>query len=189
MANARGATFERVAQGAAWLALCASLIASATLFFPWHTVDRVAPRAFRWLFQLANPARGTRLSEEVQEHDFVTCTGLDHLAIGGWPIVILLASALLAVLASRAQTTRGNVWVSLGSVLMSAVLAWLGLVVPLLRHLLETEGPIRLAEKVFDAALTAAAFGFVLGAALRVALLVVRRSAKRGVSANGAIAK
>ena len=32
---------DRVAQGAALLALCASLIAGATLFFPWHTFDRI----------------------------------------------------------------------------------------------------------------------------------------------------
>jgi hypothetical protein len=38
-----------------------------------------------------------------------------------------------------------------------------------------TQRPIRLAEKVFDAALTAAGFSFVLSAASRVALLVVRR--------------
>jgi len=176
MANARGATLERVAQGAALLALCASLIAGATLFFPWHTVDRVEPRGMKAVFHFGqtfhDPPRaplqevwidGTRRyvaqKEAPEEHDFVTCTGFEHLAIGGWPIVILLASALI----------------SLGSVLMSVVLAWLGIVVPMLRHIFETEGPIRLAERVFDAALTAAAFGLVLIAALRIALLIVRR--------------
>ena len=89
--------------------------------------------------------------------------------------MILLASALLAGLAWRAKTTRGNVWVSLGSVFMSVVLAWLGVIAPLLSHIFQTEAPIRLAEKVFDAALTAAAFSFVLSAGSRVALLVVRR--------------
>jgi len=119
---------------------------------------------------------GAPLSEDVHEqHDVVICMGLDHLQIGGWSIVILLASALLAGLAWHAKTTRGNIWVSLGSVSMSVVLAWLGIVAPLLSHLFLTEGPIRLAEKVFDAALSAAAFSFVLSAALRVALLVVRR--------------
>jgi len=29
------------------LSLCASLIAGATLFFPWHTFDRIPPRAVR----------------------------------------------------------------------------------------------------------------------------------------------
>jgi hypothetical protein len=192
MANARGATLERVAQGAALLALCASLIAGATLFFPWHTVDRVEPRGMKAVFHFGqtfhDPPRaplqevwidGTRRyvaqKEAPEEHDFVTCTGFEHLAIGGWPIVILFATALLAALASRAKTTSGSIWISLGSVLMSVVLAWLGIVVPMLRHIFETEGPIRLAERVFDAALTAAAFGLVLIAALRIALLIVRR--------------
>ena len=182
MANARGATLERVAQGAALLALGASLTAGATLFLPWHTVDRVEPEAVKELFNfgpdfhLADPPHGPPLKEEKHEqHDFVTCTGLDHLAIGGWPIVILLASALLAALAWRAKTTRGTIWISLGSVIMSVVLAWLGIIVPMVRHMFETEGPARPAENVFDAALTAAAFSFVLIAALRVALLVARR--------------
>jgi hypothetical protein len=179
VANWRGVTLERIAQGAALLALCAALIACATLFFPWHTVDRVAPRAVRFMFQLADPG-GARLREEIPErHDFVTCTGLDHLAIGGWPIVILLAGALLAGFVWRAKTRRGNVWVSLGSVIMGVVFAWLGLIVPIWSHVFETEGPRRLAEKVFGAALTAAAFSFVLSAALRVALLVVRRPRTR----------
>ncbi|HEY1536942.1 MAG TPA: hypothetical protein VGF76_23140 [Polyangiaceae bacterium] len=181
MVNGRGATLERVAQGAALLALCAALIACAMLFFPWHRVDRVEPRAVREMFQLPNPARGALPREEVPEqHDFVTCTGLDHLAIGGWPVVILLAGAFLAGLAWRAKTRRGNIWLSLGSVIMSLVFAWLGLIVPIFSHFLETEGPTRLAEKVFDAALTAAAFSFVLSAALRVALLVVRRRRTQG---------
>jgi len=34
-----------------------------------------------------------------EQHDFAICTGLEHLQIGGWSIVILLASALLAGLA------------------------------------------------------------------------------------------
>jgi len=119
--------------------------------------------------------RGALLSEEIHEqHDFVICQGLDHLQIGGWSTVILLASALLAGLAWRAKTTHGSVWVNLVSVSMSVVLAWLGIVAPLLSHTFQTEGPIRLAEKVFDAALSAAAFSFVLGAALRAALLVTR---------------
>jgi len=58
---------------------------------------------------------------------------------------------------------------------MSLVLAWLGIVAPLASHIFRSEGPTRLAEKVFDAALSAAAFSFVLGAALRVALLIMRR--------------
>jgi len=179
MVNGRGAKLERVAQGAALLALCAALIACATLFFAWHTVDRAAPRNVRFMFQPADPdPRGAWLREKIPErHDFVTCTGLDHLAIGGWPIVILLAGALLAGLARRAKITRGNVFlVSLGSVIMSLVFAWLGVIAPMFSHVFETEGPTRMAEKVFDAALTAAAFSFVLGAALRVALLLVRRS-------------
>ncbi len=176
MANARGATLERIAQGAALLALCASLIACTTLFFPWHTFDRIPRRALTNRFYIDNRVGGARLSEEFPEqHDFVICMGLDHLQIGGWSIVILLASALLAGLAWRAKTTRGNVWVSLGSVSMSVVLAWLGIVAPLASHIFLTEGPMRLAEKVFDAALSAAAFSFVLSAALRVALLVMRR--------------
>ena len=87
----------------------------------------------------------------------------------------MLASALLAALAWRAKTTLGNVSVSLGSVIMSAVLAWLGIIAPLLSHFFLTQGPIRLAEKVFDAALTAAALSPVPSAALRVALVIVRR--------------
>ena len=177
MTNARGATLERIAQGAALLALCASLIAAATLFFPWHTFDRIPPRALTDRFHIDNRVPGALQHEEIHEqHDFVICMGLDHLQIGGWSIVILLASALLAGLAWHAKTTRGNIWVSLGSVSMSVVLAWLGIVAPLLSHLFLTEGPRLLAQKVFEAALTAAAFCFVLSAALRVALLVMRRS-------------
>jgi hypothetical protein len=59
---------------------------------------------------------------------------------------------------------------------MSVVLAWLGIVAPVLSHIFLTEGPMRLAEKVFDAALSAAAFSFVLSAAVRGALLVMRQS-------------
>jgi len=176
MASTRGATLDRVAQGAALLALGASLIAGATLFFPWHTFDRNTPRALTDRYYLDNRGYGTLLREEVHEQqDFAICTGLDHLQIGGWSIVILLASALLAGLAWRAKTTLGNVSVGLGSVIMSVVLAWLGIVAPLASHFFQTVGPTRLAEKVFEAALTVAAFGFVLNAGLRAALLVVRR--------------
>ena len=86
----------------------------------------------------------------------------------------MLASALLAALAWRAKTTLGNVR-SASAVIMSAVLAWLGIIAPLLSHFFLTQGPIRLAEKVFDAALTAAALTPVPSAALRVALVIVRR--------------
>jgi len=55
MANARGATLEWVAQGAALLALCALLIAGATLFFPWQfrrkleRDDAIEEFAFCWI--------------------------------------------------------------------------------------------------------------------------------------------
>ena len=186
MADAHGATLERVAQGAALLALCASLIAGATLFFPWHTFDRIPPRAVTDRFHIDNRVYGALPREEVPEqHDFAICRGLEHLQIGGWSIVILLTSALLAGLAWRAKTKWGNVSVSLGSVIMCVILAWLGIVAPLLSHLFETQGPTRLAEKVFDAALTAAAFSFALGAALRVALLVVRRPRRGAGTSRG----
>jgi hypothetical protein len=172
----RGATLDRIAQGAALLALCASLIAGATLFFPWHTFDRNPSRTLTDRFYLYHRVGGTLPRDVVHEqHDFASCTGLDHLQIRGWSIVILLASALVAGLAWRAKTTLGSVAVALGSVLMSVLLAWLGLVAPLLSHLFQAVGPTRLAEKVFDAALTAAAFGFVLSAASRAVLLIVRR--------------
>jgi hypothetical protein len=64
-------------------------------------------------------------------------------------------------------------------VFLIVVLAWLGIIAPLLDHLFQTQGPMRLAEKVFDAALTAAALSFVLCAALRVAWLVARRRLPR----------
>ena len=113
MASTRGATLDRVAQGAALLALCASLIAGATLFFPWHTFDRNTPGALADRYYLYNRVDRELLREEVHEqHDFAICTGLDHLQIGGWSIVILLASALLAGLAWRAKTTLGNVSVA-----------------------------------------------------------------------------
>ena len=63
MTNARGATLERIAQGAALLALCASLIAAATLFFPWHTFDRIPPRALTDMFYVDKGVRGALLSE------------------------------------------------------------------------------------------------------------------------------
>jgi hypothetical protein len=176
MANTRAATLERIARGAALIALCASLIAVGTLYFPWHTFDRIPPRALTDRFHIDNRLHGALPREQVHEqHDFVICTGLDHLQIGGWSVAILLASGLLAGFAWRAKATRGNVWVSLGSVSMSVVLAWLGIVAPLLSHLSLTEGPIRPAEKVFDAALTAAVISFMLSTATRLALLVVRR--------------
>lgn len=104
------------------------MIARATLYFPWHTFDRIPSRALTDRFYIDNRVRGALLSGEIhKQHDFVICVGLDHLQIG-WSIVILLASALLAGLAWRAKTTLGNLWVSLGSVSMSVVLAWLGIV-------------------------------------------------------------
>ena len=184
MAKAYGARITRLAQfarAAALLALGSSLIACATLFFLWHTVDRVPPEAIKELFYLGpdyhlpSLQREALLREIHEQHEIVGCTGLDHLGIGLWPVLILLAGACLAGLASRAKAARANLGVSSASVAMSAILAWLAVVAPMLRHLFETQGPARYAQRVFDWAISAAFFGFVLTAAARVALVLVTR--------------
>jgi len=51
----------------------------------------------------------------------------------------------------------------------------IAVVTPMLRHLFETQGSARWAQRVFDSAIGAALFGFVLSAALRVALVLAAR--------------
>ena len=96
---------DRVRVGIAAVVVAAACTVGATLFMRWHDVGSPDPeRAAGALYfgpdyNVSSDDRARMLEPTV----WTPCTGAEHLDLAAWPLVLLVAAALIAVAAARAE--------------------------------------------------------------------------------------
>lgn len=128
----------RVRVGVAAAVVAAACTAGAALFVRWHDVGTPDPERAAGAFYFGpdynvTPEDRARMLEPAV---WTPCTGIEHLGLDAWPLVLLAAAALIAVAAARAERP---VWLFVAAAFAFAVAvgnAYANLLGGLLAHFL-----------------------------------------------------